>query len=218
MPSNTPNNNPANVGYGQSQPLINIFNPPTLSAVDPGVNNRKPIGSIWVNRSSNAIWGLSSITNNSANWQLLTNAGGAGSFTSLTVTPGPISLTGTTSINTSGSGVTTIGTGGTGAVNIGNSSGNTAVTGSLTSSAGLTASTGNITATAGKVIAGTTLQANGDAAGAASTTSLSNVTATAAGAGTVTFAANAAGNINQTGWMKMYVGTTPVYIPYFDTI
>ena len=60
-----------------------------------------------------------------------TTSGGAGSFTSLTVTPGPTSVTGTTNINTSGSGVTSIGTGGTGATNIGNATGNTTVTGAL---------------------------------------------------------------------------------------
>lgn len=89
-------------------------------------------------------------TSGAGRW-LLSTSGGAGIFSSLIVTPGPISLTGTTTINTSGAAATTIGTGGTGPVNIGNATGNTAVTGTLTSSAGITATTGNLTATAGNL-------------------------------------------------------------------
>jgi len=54
---------------------------------------------------------------------------------------------GTASINASGAGVTTIGTGGTGAVNIGNATGNTAVTGTLTSSGNIITTAGNLEAT-----------------------------------------------------------------------
>lgn len=93
--------------------------------------------------------------------------------TGLTVTSGGAAVTGTTTINTSGAAVTTIGTGGTGAVNIGNATGNTAVTGTLTSSAGITASTGNIVATAGQVNAGTSMTA-----GTTITATLGNITAT----------------------------------------
>jgi len=53
------------------------------------------------------------MSNNAAglyNWIILETAGGAGVFSSLTVTPGPISLNGTTTINTSGTATTTIGT------------------------------------------------------------------------------------------------------------
>lgn len=75
--------------------------------------------------------------------------------TGLTVTAGGAAITGTTTINTSGSAVTTIGTGGTGATNIGNATGNTAVTGSLTASTSLTATLGAITATNGNLVLGT---------------------------------------------------------------
>jgi hypothetical protein len=70
----------------------------------------------------------------------------------ITATAGGAAITGTTTINNSGSAVTTIGTGGTGAVNIGNATGNTAMTGSLTASTSLTATAGDITATLGNVI------------------------------------------------------------------
>jgi trimeric autotransporter adhesin len=75
------------------------------------------------------------------------------SGTAFTVSGGGASITGTTTINTTGSATTTIGTGGTGAVNIGNATGNTSVTGTLTTSAGITATTGNIVATAGNLVA-----------------------------------------------------------------
>lgn len=82
--------------------------------------------------------------------------------TGLTATSGGITATGISNINNTGSALTTIGTGGTGAVHIGNATGNTAVTGTLTSSAGITATTGNITSTAGNlVMPGTTSSTGG---------------------------------------------------------
>ena len=65
---------------------------------------------------------------------------------------------GTANINASGAGVTTIGTGGTGAVNIGNATGNTAVTGALSTTTtatigtGLTVSAGGILVSGGDII------------------------------------------------------------------
>ncbi len=182
------NTNYQNVGYSLTQgPLT------TLSAL-PIVGRRAPttadknyqIGQLWVLPSTNAIYGLSSVVNNLATWTLLSNAGGgAGVFSSLTVTPGPISLTGTTGINTSGAGVTTINTGGTGALLLGNATGNTVVTGSLTATSivstttvtagtGMTSTTGNITATAGAVNAGTTMTA-----GTGITSTIGNIIASA---------------------------------------
>ena len=76
--------------------------------------------------------------------------------TGLTATAGGITATGTSNINTSGSAITTIGLGGTGAVRIGNTTGNTAVTGSLTASTSLTATAGNVTITAGNLLLPTT--------------------------------------------------------------
>jgi hypothetical protein len=138
-----------NVGYSLSQsPLNNLAPFPVVAKRAPTTaDTGYAIGTIWIYSATNAPYILTSIVSNSANWQLLESGGGAGVFSSLTVTPGPISLTGTTTINTSGAAVTTIGTGGTGAVNIGNATGNTAVTGSLTASTGLVATTGGITAT-----------------------------------------------------------------------
>lgn len=75
--------------------------------------------------------------------------------TGLTVTAGGAAITGTTGINITGAAVTTIGTGGTGAVKVGNATGNTQVTGSVTTTTTLTATLGNITATNGNFVAST---------------------------------------------------------------
>lgn len=187
------NTNYQNVGYSLTQgPLT------TLSAL-PIVGRRAPttadknyqIGQLWVLPSTNAIYGLSSVVNNLATWTLLSNAGGgAGVFSSLTVTPGPISLTGTTGINTAGAGVTTINTGGTGALLLGNATGNTTVTGSLTATSlvstttvtagtGMTSTTGNITASAGNLAAtlGSVSAGTSVTAGTSMVANLGNITA-----------------------------------------
>ncbi len=114
-----------------------------------------------------------------------------GSFSSTlgvtgTTTLAALTQAGTANINASGAAVTTIGTGGTGAVHIGNATGNTAVTGSITSSTGITATTGNITATAGNLVA---TAGNLALNGAASKVILNVGTAASASAGTATLGA-----------------------------
>ncbi len=141
------------VAYGLSQPLINE-NPQFIYAKRAPTTSDFAIPStIWINSLANTVYILATVANNSATWVQVQAGGGAGVFSSLTVTPGPISLTGTTTINTAGAATTTIGTGGTGAVNIGNATGNTSVTGSLTASTGLVATTGGVTASAGNIVA-----------------------------------------------------------------
>jgi len=97
--------------YGLSQALINVFPVPIVSpAANPTTSNLAQIGTIWINKSANAAFILTSIVSNSANWINL--VGGAGVFTSLTVNPGPTNLS----------------TVGNGAVTIGNSSNTQAIT------------------------------------------------------------------------------------------
>lgn len=143
-----------NVSYGLNQPL-NLENPtPIIAKRNPTTSDFALLTTIWTNTTNNAVFILASVANNTANWVAAT--GGAGVFTSLTVTPGPISLTGTTMINTAGGATTTIGTGGTGPVQIGNATGNTSVTGSLTTTTSLNAGT-SITSTNGAISAGNTV-------------------------------------------------------------
>lgn len=134
------------LGYEGLDPFTN---PPFIYADrSPTINDVWQPGTIWENRILNPK--ILYITTGGGIWNQISTSGGSSSFSSLTVTPGPVSLTGTTNINTSGAAVTSIGTGGTGAVNIGNATGNTAVTGSLSATGGITGSTG-VTATNGNL-------------------------------------------------------------------
>ena len=181
------------VDYGFSQALNTVLPLPIAAKRAPTVNDTGyQLGQIWIYVALNAPYILTSVVAGVATWQLIEASGGSGVFSSLTVTPGPVSLTGTTGINVSGAGVTTINTGGTGALNLGNATGNTAVTGSLstttslsatttvTSGTGITATTGNIVASAGNInatlgsmSAGTTVTA-----GTGVTATTGNITAT----------------------------------------
>lgn len=132
----------------------------------PSTQDVYPAGTRWQDNSVNPA--IIYQTTGGGIWY--SDASASGSFTTLVVTPGPVSLTGTTSINTSGAAVTSINTGGTGALNLGNATGNTAVTGSLTSSAALSAN--NISSTT-TIAAGTSVTA-----GTTVTATLGNITAT----------------------------------------
>jgi len=142
------------VAYGLSEPLPNMAPRPIQAKRAPTTNDTGYLpGTLWVNLSTSLVYVLALVASGSATWQLIESSGGAGVFSSLVVTPGPITFTGvltqtgTANINTSGAAVTSINTGGTGALNLGNATGNTAVTGSLTASTGLVATTGGINAT-----------------------------------------------------------------------
>ncbi len=116
---------PANNLYGFPQPLSSVFRPPIVSKRTPAINDFAPIGTLWIDVPGQTAYVLVSIVSNIATWEIMTPAGGAGVFSSLVVNPGPITLTGTTTINGAGAANTTIGAGAnTGIVVIGNT-GNT---------------------------------------------------------------------------------------------
>lgn len=146
--------------YGYPNPQANLFPDPIVASRAPAATDFGEVGQEWVDSAAGNIYFLVSISAGAANWLLMEAGGGAGIFTSLTVNPGPISLTGTTTINTiggssttignaatttavrgtvnintTGVGDTSIGTGGTGIVDIGNAVGTTFVTGLLTTQA-----------------------------------------------------------------------------------
>lgn len=97
-----------------------------VSVTAVGTNNQILIGQT----GADPIW----TTNLSLPGTLTVNSG----LTTLST----LTVVGTTNINASGAGVTTIGTGGTGAVNIGNATGNTAVTGELTTTVAIGVASG----------------------------------------------------------------------------
>ena len=113
--------------YGFPSPLSKQAYPPIQSNRAPLTTDYAPIGSIFVNQLTNSAYVLTSIVSNSATWDLINNAGGSGSFTTLSVsglsTLGATNILGTANVNVSGAAVTTIGTGGTGSVSIGNATG-----------------------------------------------------------------------------------------------
>lgn len=110
---------PQNVSYGLSQPLLVNAPSPVVAKRAPLASDQLAIGTVWSNITTNNVYILASITNNTANW-VQVSEGGAGAFTTLTVTPGPTNITGTTNINGVGAGTTNIGTGVGATINIGN--------------------------------------------------------------------------------------------------
>lgn len=205
MAIQTPQTTP-NTAYGLSQPIINVFPKPIIALRDPVGTDRAPLGTLWVRPATNGAFVLTSVVNNVATWESIT--GGAGVFTSLTVNPGPISLTGTTTINTAGAATTTIGTGGTGAVNIGNATGETSVTGDLNLVNNLTLPDTNAAGTVGEIIfganrwisnTGTRNTFVGQNSGSTTLTVVTAVDNTCVGAN--------AGNVLTTGHNCVYVGS-----------
>lgn len=57
-----------NVSYGQSQPLVNVFNAPIVAKRNPTGNDKAPIGSTWINQSQGTSFILISISANKALW------------------------------------------------------------------------------------------------------------------------------------------------------
>lgn len=118
---------PKNTSYGLSQAIINNAPQPVSAKRAPLTSDFMQVGTVWCNTTTNTVYILASITNNSANWQAV-GGGGAGVFSSLTVTPGPINLTGTTNII----GLTNINVAGTANTNIGNATGSVDIEGDVT--------------------------------------------------------------------------------------
>lgn len=125
-----------NVSYGLTQALIPDAPVPIVSKRAPTTHDYALVGTIWSNTTTSTVYILASVIANVATWIAVGGGGAAGVFSSLVVTPGPISLTGTTNINITGAATTTIGTGGTGLVNIGNATSGTAISGPLQASGG----------------------------------------------------------------------------------
>lgn len=70
----------------------------------------------------------------------------------------------------------------------------------------------------GKLYA-STVSVNGDVGSASGETSFTNVTvAASAGGGALTIDSNSAGSGTNAGFLKAYVGTTVIYIPYFTNV
>lgn len=64
--------------YGQSQPLIDIFNAPVSALRDANNNDRYEVGQVWINRTTNAIWMLTSYAAGNPVWTRIDDAGATG--------------------------------------------------------------------------------------------------------------------------------------------
>jgi hypothetical protein len=191
------------VAYGLSSPLVAVPPKAIPSLRNPGTGDKAQVGQLWVNLSTNAYFVLTSISNNSATWVASSGGGGAGVFASVEATTGNITA------------------------DLGNF---VATAGNITATAGnIVATAGNITAngnaaviaaigTAGTVKA-TILEATGDGGtGSAGTTQITNAVDTTQGAGALTILSPSATSHTNTGLLKIYIGATAAYIPYFENI
>lgn len=261
------------VAYGLSDALLDVFPAPVVSTRDPLASDKAQLGTVWVNKSTNDFFILTSIVANVATWSSPSN--GSGIFTSLEATTGNITadigdIVATLGSVTAGAAVsagtnvsatlaisagTTI-TAGTGitattgditasagdiVATVGDLSigGAAAITGNLTVSSGdivatagnvvvtlgdLTVAAGDITATAGDIeasvgaVRGAQAEASGDLGGVVSVTSLTNVTNTTQGAGALSILSTTGNPGNNAGFIKIYVGSTTAYVPYFTNI
>ena len=120
--------------YGYPNPQANLFPDPVVINRAPTGADQGEIGQEWIDTSANGVYFLTSIANGQSVWT--SSSGGAGVFSSLVVTPGPITLIGTTHINSAGTATT----------NIGNATGNTAIAGTLNVSGTISTTDGSIEA------------------------------------------------------------------------
>lgn len=265
-----------NSAYGLTDALLNVFPAPIVSTRNPTTKDRAQFGTVWVNKSTNNYFVLTSIVANIATWTSTSN--GAGIFFSLEATGGDItadvgnivatlgnleapagqviaggSITSTTGDITATAGSVTAGTFVLADANITSTNGDiialngdiTASVGDITAGGAITASLGDITATAGNVIVsagnitvtlgditaatgdieassgavrGAQVEASGDLGGVVSVTSFTNAVNTSQSTGALSIVSTTANPGDNAGFLKVYVGATTAYVPYFTNI
>ena len=186
-----------NVGYGLTNALENLAPAPIQANRAPSTSDSGQIGQIWIFPATDSAWVLVSNANASATWEPISQ-GGAGTFTSLTVNPGPVNMLTDTA--------TAVGNFGTGA-------------GVKTIAVGSTNSTSTTTISGGSGAGAVLIQANtGDISlvgGAGSIIAISN-DATAGtidiGAATTVVKTIDIGSTNTTSSVTVNAGTTTGFI------
>lgn len=63
--------------YGFSQPLIDVSGKTIISLRSPTDRDKAQISTLWINTTDQSVYIITSIVDNEANWELLTNAGGS---------------------------------------------------------------------------------------------------------------------------------------------
>lgn len=183
--------------YGFSpNPIQSVFQPPIITNRNPTTADQAQLGTVWVNKSNNDFYVLTSIVNALSTWTGL--GGGAPQIApSYTATTGNITAQ-------QGNIIATLG-------NI------TATAGNIAATAGSITAGSDIIATG--VIAGASVEATGDTgAGGGGTVTLTSVTDTAQSTGALSIKSDSANNGSNAGFIKVYVGAATAYIPYFTNI
>lgn len=208
-----------NVSYGLNQPLNLDAALPIVSNRAPTANDTAEVGTIWCNKTSGSFYVLTSVSAGQAQWTL----GGDGSvFDQIDGDSGSANpIGGVINLIGNNQGATFVGSSNTIQLALNDLSADSfvATTGDITADAGdIVATLGDITSVAGNV-EGVGIVATGDNTGISATTSLTNVSvASTSGAGNLTIKSNSAGSATNAGFIKMYSGTTAIYIPYFTNV
>jgi len=92
-----------NSAYGTRNPIFGVQQKPIISPNDPTTAQTAQIGTLWINKTSGAMFILVAVIAGFAAWENLAINGGAGSFTSLTVNPGNLTVTAGNIVATAGS-------------------------------------------------------------------------------------------------------------------
>ncbi len=78
--------------YGMGDNLVQLTPLPIIATRSPSTSDFAQIGTTWVDKPSDAVYVLTSIVANSANWST-SPASGVGTFTAVTVNPGDLTMT-----------------------------------------------------------------------------------------------------------------------------
>lgn len=208
-----------NVSYGVGQPLYDLGPLPVSSTRNPTTSDMAELGTIWTNKSTNAAFVLASIASSSATWTPMTvNAGATITTGNLTVSAGDINvtlgdITAPAGNLTAGGDIQT--TGGDLIV----STGNIDVTaGDIDADGDITTTSGDLIATTGDVLARSLFAGGDEGTGTATTTTFTNGTGGAVSTGAGVVLMTTANPGDSAGWLKIYVGTTVAYLPYWTNI
>jgi hypothetical protein len=209
---------PAQLAYGLSQPTIPVMPMVQRIPTAPTGSTRGVLGQIVIAQDTEAVYMLTSVSAGNSTWSGLT--GSSGIFTSLLVT-GISNFEGVATFNDN----VVIPTGNltvtAGALNVG---------GVATIENGLVVNAGGIDVTAGIVTAPAFVGSDGvyssanlfaggdDGVGLVANTSFTNATNTTQGAGNLTILSTNGNSGDNTGFIKIYVGTTEAWVPYFTDI
>lgn len=87
-------NRTANTAYSLNQPFSQMAPEPIISKRNPTANDTAELGTTWINTATNSVYVITSVVAGAATWTTSPGSG-VGTFTSVTINPGDLHLTGT---------------------------------------------------------------------------------------------------------------------------